>query len=111
MPRRRDRADGYDATPDFCNAVSLLAAIEGASGRAGHEEALPFLGMARAELVDFGERRPAQLVDIAVVDVPAGLRELDTRITTLLADTHALQLSLRLDAARNHVRRGIQAAS
>jgi hypothetical protein len=104
-------ADVYDATPDFCYAVSLLAAIEGATGQAGHEEALPFLGMARAELVDFGQRRPAHLLEIRLGDVRAGLRELEDRLTTLLADSEVLQHSLRLDAARGYVRRGMRATS
>jgi hypothetical protein len=45
-----------DATHDFAYAVPLLAALEGATGEDGHAEALPFLGIARAELVDFGRR-------------------------------------------------------
>ncbi|MEP9385567.1 hypothetical protein [Nocardioides sp. KR10-350] len=99
--------EGYDATPDFVYAVSLLAALEGVAGQAGHASALPFLGMARAELTDFGQRRPVGYLPVQVDDLRAGLAELEERITALLADSTVLQHSLRLDAARRILRRGL----
>jgi hypothetical protein len=103
--------DGYDATPDFVYAVSLLAALESATGQEGHARVLPFLGMARAELTDFGQRRPARYVPVQVADLRAGMDELEQRITALLAGSPALQHSLRLDAARRLLRRGAAAVA
>ena len=102
--------DGYDATPDFVYTVSLLAALEGATGRDGHGEALPYLGMARAELVDYGHRRPTHYVDVDVADFHTGLAELEEQLTAMLAISEVLQQSLRLEAARRLLRRGIAAA-
>jgi hypothetical protein len=102
--------DVKDSTPDFAHAVSLLAALEGATGEDGHAEALPFLGMARAELVDFGQRRPTHYVDIEIDDFHAGLAELEERLTAMLTSSQVLQHTLRLDAARRLLRRGIAAA-
>jgi hypothetical protein len=102
--------DVHDATPDFVYAVSLLAALEGATGEGGHGEVLPFLGMARAELVDFGQRRPAHYVDVEIDDFHAGLAELEERLTAMLISSKVLQHTLRVDAARRLLRRGIAAA-
>ena len=105
------RAAGvYDAAPDFVYAVSLLAALEGAVGHRGHAEALPYLGMARAELVDYGQRRPAHYIEVEVEDFGAGLAELQERLTAMLAASQVLQHSLGLEAARRLLRRGIAAA-
>lgn len=101
--------DGYDATPDFVYAVSLLAALETATGTEGHATALPFLGMARAELTDFGQRRPAHYVPVPVDDLRAGMDELEQRLTALLDRSPRLQDSLRLDSARRLLRRGVAA--
>jgi hypothetical protein len=101
--------DVYDATPDFVYAVSLLAALEGTTGQDGHATVLPFLGMARAELTDFGQRRPAGYVPVQVGDLRAGLADLEQRLTALLADSQVLQHSLRLDSARRLLRRGVAA--
>jgi len=98
--------DGYDATPDFVYAVSLLAALESATGQEGHATVLPLLGMARAELTDFGQRRPERYVPVQIGDLRAGINELEQRITTLLDHSPVLQHSLRLDSARRLLRRG-----
>jgi hypothetical protein len=102
--------DVRDATPDFVYAVSLLAALEGATALDGHGEALPFLGMARAELVDFGQRRPTRYVDVEIDDFRGGLAELDGRLTAMLTSSEVLGHTLRIDAARRLLRRGIAAA-
>jgi hypothetical protein len=104
-------ADVHDGTPDFVYAVSLLAALEGATGQDGHAVVLPFLGMARAELTDFGQRRPAHFVPVQIGDLRAGLADLEQRLTALLADSHVLQHSLRLDSARRLLRRGVAAVA
>lgn len=104
-------ADVHDGTPDFVYAVSLLAALEGATGQDGHAVVLPFLGMARAELTDFGQRRPAHFVPVQIGDLRSGLADLEQRLTALLADSHVLQHSLRLDSARRLLRRGVAAVA
>ena len=107
-----DRAgDVYDATPDFLYAVSLLAALEDATGQEGHAMVLPFLGMARAELTDFGQRRPAHYVPVQIGDLRSGLADLEQRLTALLADSQVLQHTLRLDSARRLLRRGVAAVA
>jgi hypothetical protein len=104
-------SDVYDATPDFIYAVSLLAALEAATGQDGHRVVLPFLGMARAELTDFGQRRPTQYVPVEVADLPSGLVDLEERLTALMADSRVLQHSLRVDSARRLLRRGVSAVA
>ena len=101
----------YDATPDFVYAVSLLAALEDATGQEGHAMVLPFLGMARAELTDFGQRRPAHYVSVQIGDLRSGLADLEQRLTALLADSQVLQHTLRLDSARRLLRRGVAAVA
>lgn len=100
-----------DVSPDFVNAVSLLAALEGATGQPGHAEALPFLGMARAELTHFGQRRPSCYTLMQVDDFRAGLNDLAQRLTALLADSCVLQGNLRIRSARRLLRRGIAAGA
>lgn len=111
VPSDLRSGDVYDATPDFVYAVSLLAALEGATGQDGHAMVLPFLGMARAELTDFGQRRPARYVPVHVDDLRTGLADLEERLTTLLANSQVLQHSLRLDSARRLLRRGVAAVA
>jgi hypothetical protein len=101
--------DVYDATPEFMYAVSLLAALEGATGATGHQEVLPYLGMARAELVDFGQRRPVRFVEIDIDDFHAGLAAMEQWLTVMLLTSPVLQHSLRLEAARRLVRCAIGA--
>lgn len=103
--------DVYDASPEFVYAVSLLAALEAATGEDGHAMVLPFLGMTRAELTDFGQRRPAHYVPVQRRDLRAGLAELEQRLTELAADSQMLQHSLRLDSARRLLRRGVAAVA
>lgn len=111
VPTALRDGDVYDASPDFVYAVSLLAALEAATGQDGHSLVLPFLGMTRAELTDFGLRRPTHYVSVPVGDLRAGLTELEQRLTDLLADSQVLQHSLRLDAARRLLRRGVAAVA
>lgn len=108
-PTTARSGDVYDEAPDYVYAVSLLAALEGAIGQDGHAMVLPFLGMARAELTDFGQRRPSHYVPVKVGDLRSGLADLEERLTALLADSRVLQHSLRLDSARSLLRRGVAA--
>lgn len=98
-PERPRFGDVPEACSEFVYAVSLVAALEGATGQDGHTKVLPFLGMARAELTDFGQRRPAQYVPVHVDDIRTGLAELEQHITALLANSQVLQHSVRLDSA------------
>ena len=111
VPSIDREGDVVDETPDFVYAVSLLAALESATGQDGHTVVLPFLGMARAELTDFGQRRPAHFVPVQIGDLRSGLADLEQRLTSLLTDSHVLQHSLRLDSARRLLRRGVAAVA
>lgn len=114
IPTDMHRYDVYDEDPAFVRAVSLLAALEGAAGREQRPDVLPFLGMARAELTDFGQRRTAHYVaiDLDVLgDLADGLVTLEDELMCLLADSQRLQHSLRLDAALQLLRRAIAAAT
>ncbi|WP_051204381.1 hypothetical protein [Nocardioides sp. CF8] len=102
--------DVCDPTPDFVYAVSLLAALE-ATEQDGHARVLPFLGMARAELVDFGQRLPDRFVEIEVTTLGDGMRDLEARLTDMVSASAVLQQTLRLQAARRHVRRALTASS
>jgi hypothetical protein len=109
VPTTARSGDVYDGVPDFVYAVSLLAALEEATEQDGHAMVLPFLGMARAELTDFGQRRPSHYVPVEVGDLRSGLANLEERLTALLADSQVL--SLRLDSARTLLRRGVAAVA
>ncbi|MPZ62726.1 MAG: hypothetical protein GEU93_15815 [Propionibacteriales bacterium] len=111
VPSTGRSGDLYDATPDFVYAVSLLAALEDATGQDGHPIVLQFLGMARAELTDFGQRRPARYVPVQIGDLRSGLTDLEQRLTTLLADSQVLQHTLRIDSGRLLLRRGVAAVA
>ena len=111
VPVTDHAGDVYDQTPGFVYAVSLLAALEEATEQDEHAMVLPFLGMARAELTDFGQRRPSQYVPVEVGDLRSGLANLVERLTALLADSQVLQHSLRLDSARTLIRRCVAAVA
>lgn len=96
----------YDPSPDFVYAVSLLAALEDAAGPAGRADVLPFLGMARAELTDFGQNSPAAYISVQVSDVRSGLCDLAHCLAELLDASTVLHHSLRIDAALRLLLRG-----
>jgi hypothetical protein len=110
VPTSPGVGDVDDATPDFVYAVSLLAGLEGATDQVGHAVVLPFLGMARAELTDFGQRRNAYYLEVEVGDLRSCLAGLEKRLMALIVTSEELQQTLRVDAALAHVRRGIHAA-
>lgn len=98
-----------DVNPDFCLAVSLLAALESATEQDGHAGVLPFLGMARAELTDFGHHRQARYIEVEVTDLRTGLRELAHRMTELRAVSSDVQRSLGIESSRRLLERAIAA--
>lgn len=113
IPTDIHRNDVYDDDPAFIHAVSLLATLEEAAGHDQRADVLPFLGMARAELTDFGQRRPAHYVAVdldAMGGFAAAVVALDGELMCLLVDSQQLQHSLRLDAALQLLRRGIAVA-
>lgn len=99
--------DVYDATPDFVYAVSLIAALESTGAQDGHARVLPFLGMARAELTDFGQRQPSRYVPVEVSDLRNGLADLEQRLAALQQASQVLQHTLRIESARRLLLRGI----
>lgn len=96
----------FDDSAEFVGAVSLLAALEADTAHPGHRAVLPYLGMARAELTDFGQRRPTVLVPVDVEDLAVGLRDLDEQLALMRAHSPVLQHTLRIDAARRFLGRG-----
>lgn len=95
-----------DDSAEFISAVSLLAALEAYTTHRGHRTVLPYLGMARAELTDFGQRRPAALIPVDVEDLAVSLRDLDEQLALMAAHSPVLQQTLRIDAARRMLGRG-----
>lgn len=99
--------DGCDSSPGFLQAMSLLAALERAKEQDGHARMLPFLGMARAELTDFGGRRPERYIPIQIGDLNGGLADLERCLNALMSGSMDLRQSLRIDAALRTLRRGV----
>lgn len=110
QPPSADGDGDGDCDPEFVYAMSLMAALECATGRRGHSAVLPFLGMARAELSDFGQHGPSGYVAVTVGHLLAGLEELDERLAALLSASPDLQRTLRIHSARRLLRRGVRAA-
>jgi len=127
-------ADPNGTTPDpgaLVYAVSLLAALEEVATRTRHhrqdhvygrrdahshtpatnEAVLAYLGMARAELVDYGQHLPPGYLDVRIEDLGTGLDRLDRHLTRMLHRSQILQHTLRLEAALRWVRRGRALAS
>ena len=103
-----ERASGtIDHSTSFVRAISLLAALEADTRHVAHQRVLPYLGMARAELTDFGQRRPAHFVTVDVCDLRSGLRDLEQQLAVMQATSQDLQHTLRLDAARRLLARGV----
>lgn len=101
----------YDPSPDFVYAISLLAELEQAAVPAGYAHVMPFLGMARAELTDFGQHSPAGYLEVQVVEVRTGLNDLEQRLINLLATSTVLRQTLRIEAALRLLRRGTVAVA
>lgn len=96
----------YDSNPDFVTAVSLFAALEGRCIASDSWNVLPYLGMARAELTDYGQRLPSHLDDLNDVPLTEGLDELEKVLTRMLTASEDLAITLRLRASRELLREG-----
>lgn len=97
------------ADQEHVDAVSLLAELEAAAARDGHAALLPFLGMARAELTDFGQRSVKTYVAVKVHDVHAATAELCGRLTEMHGSSPVPQHQLRIEAALRWLHRGVAA--
>lgn len=98
----------YDNSPDFVTAVSMLAALEGASLPAGEAECLPYLGMARAELTDYGQRLPSHFEVTPVPSFRDGLFQLEVLLTRMLSASQDLTVTLRLHASLQILRERVR---
>lgn len=97
----------WENSADFVAAVSMFAALEGACLATRSAETLPYLGMARAELTDYGMRLPMHLEHVPVESFLEVLAELEELLTHMLSSSPDLTLTLRLHAARQILREGI----
>ena len=100
-----------DTEHDFVRAVSTIAAMEGATDLAGHSALLPYLGMARAELTDFGQRRVTRYLAVGVTDLHTAAINLEQLLTAMLSSTTVEQHRLRIEAALRYLRSGQPAYS
>lgn len=92
-----------DSEHDLACAVSLVAAMEGATDLDGHSALLPYLGMARAELTDFGQRRVTNYLAVGITDLHAATVELEWLLTAMLSKATVEQHRLRIEAALRYL--------
>jgi hypothetical protein len=104
-------ADRYESSPDFVLAMSLIAALEGACKISQALDALPYLGMARAELTDCGLRVTTHFEDIQALSFDQSLADLDRLLGDLQRDSADLTATLRVHAARGLLREPIDLRS
>lgn len=97
-------------TSDWTYLASLIAALEQVSGRE-RRAVLPHLGLARAELNDFGQRRLGPLQWVAVTSLQHDLELLHDRVVTMLSSSEVLHDTLRLEAALRHVTAALEASA
>lgn len=88
---------------DWTHAVSLIAHLQQATDQPGYRQVVPRLGMARAELSDFGQRPTTVFMPTDVTSLSTGLAELQTVLRALLAASPQLRDTLRIGAALHHV--------
>ena len=98
----------HDSSADRIAAHSLFAALEGQCLEAGAAHTLPYLGMARGEFTNYGQHRPTALEVAEFATFADGLHKLDDLLTTLIAESTALDDTLRLHRAREILREGMQ---
>jgi hypothetical protein len=92
---------------DLGAAHALFAALEARSVNVGEAETLPYLGMARAELVGRGQTAPTEFDQPDVESFTDGLMELEELLTRLISNSLELGETLRLMRARDVLREGI----
>lgn len=97
-----------NADHEFVRAVSLFAALEGACATADGVVSgiLPYLGMARAELTDYGNYATRFLIDVPVSSLPEALGQLSVSLDDLLEHSGDLALTLRIREALLIMREG-----
>jgi hypothetical protein len=86
--------------PTFVAVISLIAALEGQPTVQGEVLLLSSLGMARAELTDYGHRVPRQLHALDPVAAEEGLTNLKLLLATMLEESTHLAHTLRIQAAQ-----------
>ena len=101
----------HDPNPDFVRAVSLIAALEGACKSSDALETLPYLGLARVELTDYGQRIPTHFEDTPVQSFDQSLVLLDRLLREHLTDSADLRTTLCLHAARELLHEAIELRS
>ena len=104
-----DGAYDAESDPDFVRAVSLIAALEGACKTAADFLVLPYLGMARSELTDWGLHLPTHFEDPAIDSFDAALDQLDCLLARMRTETQDLAATLRLRVAHELLREAISA--
>lgn len=97
-----------NADHEFARAVSLFAALEGACGTADGvlNGILPYLGMARAELTDYGNNATCELIHVPVTSLPDSLGQLCVSLEHLLKHSVDLAQTLRVREALLIMREG-----
>ena len=86
--------------PDFIEAISLIAAMEGLPSVQEDVMILSRLGMARAELTDYGHRIPKSLRPVVTGTLDEGMSMLSGLLDRMLAASKTLAHTLRLQAAQ-----------
>ena len=100
----------YDSDLDFIAANSLFAALESQCLEAGGAQTLPYLGMARSELTDYGHNQPSALEATLFKTFEAGLHQLEELLGRLIETSTSLSGTLRLTRSREILREGISQA-
>jgi hypothetical protein len=91
---------------DFIEAVSLCAELEGLCVPSGAPRLLPFIGMARNELTDYGTRVPSHCREMSLSSVHDGVQRLEQLLTAMIGRADDLLYAVRLHEAREILREG-----
>ena len=100
---------GYEPGPDLARVISLIVALEGACTTANALKMLPYLGMARSEIVDCGFRLSAPVEQIPIDSFDDGLARLNLLLGQMRAEPQDLVTTLRVLAAQELLREGMTA--
>ena len=96
----------YEPSPDFNRRRLAVRGTRGWLRGFWCNRALPYLGMARAELTDFGQRLPTHFEDTRLPSFDDGWLQLEVLLDRMMSESEDLGLTLRLDAARQILREG-----
>jgi len=94
--------------PDLTTAHALFALLEAGCLAVGEAETLPYLGMARTELVEDGVPTPAANSQPRLGSFSDGVEQLDRLLTRLIQHSDRLDHTLRLTRARDLLREGME---